>query len=140
MKKSLTLTMFSGILLLALVACGAVDLDGDDPLDGTSWTLFAYRKTKPISGTTITASFEEGQISGSAGCNTYFGSYKVQGEEITITDMGLTAMACLTPEGVMDQEQTIVGFLGNAQTYKLVDGQLLIYWTNHEALTFDPQE
>ncbi len=140
MKKTLSFVVLFVILLLALAACGVVDSIVDDPLDGTSWKLSAFGKTSPIPGTTVTASFEEGQIRGSTGCNTYFGSYQIRGDKISIGEMGWTEMACLTPEGVMDQEQKFVGILGDAQTFNLVGGQLLIYWTDHQALTFDPQD
>jgi heat shock protein HslJ len=84
----------------------------------------AYGKTRPIPGTTITATFEDGQVRGSAGCNSYFGSYQVNGDKISVGQMGITEMACLEPEGVMDQELMFVGFLGDAKTFRFGDGGL----------------
>ena len=49
-------------------------------------------------------------------------------------------MACLEPEGVMEQETMFVGFLGDAQTFRLSDGGLQIVRLDGEALTFVPQE
>jgi heat shock protein HslJ len=49
-------------------------------------------------------------------------------------------MACLDPEGVMDQELTFVQFLQDAQTFRFVDEQLQIFTSDSEALTFIPPE
>jgi heat shock protein HslJ len=43
----------------------------------------------PISGTTITASFENGKISGTTGCNQYNGLYTIV-NEIIIEDLAET--------------------------------------------------
>ena len=127
--------VFVGILLLMLVGCS-----GRDPLDGTSWILTAYRKTEPIDGTIITATFQNGEITGSAGCNSYFSSYQVKGHEIEIGVVGQTEMACLDPEGVMEQESIIMESLGDAREFLLTNGQLLIVRSDGEALTFAAQD
>ena len=132
-------TATAGLMLavvLALAACGVWGSNTGDPLDSTSWILYAYRKTAPVPGTQITARFEEGQVTGSSGCNTYFGAYEVSGSSITIGPVGMTEMACLDPEGAMEQEREYLERLANAQTFRLTDGRLQIFWTDHEALTF----
>ena len=119
-------------------ACGPIQNSAavGESLDGRSWILFAYRKTKPLAGTEITASFEDGQITGAAGCNSYFGSYEVAGGAISIGTVGSTEMACMDPEGVMEQEQEYLEHLSDAQRFQLDGDQLTIYWDEHEALTF----
>jgi len=140
-KRALPLITLLAIVGLGLVlpACTAPQLVSPDVLDGTSWVLMAYRKSSPIEGTTITAAFEDGQVHGSSGCNTYFGSYEVSGNAITVGTLTMTEMACLEPEGCMDQEMYYLGFLGSGKTFKLSDEQLQIY-VDHEALTFVPRE
>ena len=122
---------------LFLSACGASPL-ASDPLNGTSWELFAISKHSPLDGTTVTLSFEDGQARGSSGCNSYGGAYQLKGKEVKFQDLEATVMACLEPAGVMEQESTYLGSLGQAQRFELSDGQLLIYWSEHEALTFVP--
>jgi heat shock protein HslJ len=139
-KKYLAVVTLAGILILSLAACRGADSSSGDPLDGTSWVLMAYRKTRPISGTTITATFEDGQVRGSAGCNSYGGSYQVSDDAITVGAIAITEMACLEPEGAMDQELVFVEFLTDAQTFRLADGQLQILRSDGEALTFVPQD
>jgi heat shock protein HslJ len=131
----------AGMLLLVLGACAvAVPGTGGDTLDGTSWELMTYGETKPIPGTTITATFEDGRVTGSAGCNTYFGSYQVDGDRIRVGDMAMTEMACLEPEGAMEQELVFAELMRGAQSFRLADGQLEIFGADGEALTLVPRE
>jgi heat shock protein HslJ len=132
--------VLAALVLLSLTACGGAGSAAGDALDGTSWDLMAYRKSKPIPGTTITATFEDGQLRGSAGCNTYFGSYQVDGDVINVGQLGMTEMACLEPDGVMDQELMYLDFLGDARIFHFSNGQLQIFRPDGEALTFVPQE
>jgi heat shock protein HslJ len=53
-----------------------------------------------------------------------------------MSEIGSTLMACMEPEGIMEQEQLIMSFLSDAQEYRLDDGQLQIYRLDGEALTF----
>jgi heat shock protein HslJ len=133
--KILICYSFIGILFLMSAGCS-----GTDPLNGTSWTLTAYRKTQPVSGTTVTATFQNGEITGSAGCNSYFASYQVRGSKIEMGVIAQTEMACLDPEGVMEQEKTIMEFLWDAQEFLLTNGQLQIIRSDGEALTFAAQD
>ena len=139
MKKGSMLVLVA-MLLIAVGGCVGLDTGSSDKLDGTSWTLFAYRKTQPIQGTTITAEFKDGEIRGSAGCNSYYGSYEIRGGSIQISDLALTLMACPEPEGVMEQEQYITQFLQDVQTLRMSEGRLFLRRSDGEELTFELQE
>ena len=138
--KYMVMVALAGALIVSLMACSGARSASDDPLDGTSWTLMAYRKTRPIPGTTITATFEDGQVHGSAGCNSYGGSYQVSDDTITVGEIAITEMACLEPEGTMEQEVMFVEFIQDAQTFRFADAQLQIFRSDGEALTFVPQD
>jgi heat shock protein HslJ len=135
MKGAFGLTLLATILFFTS-ACAGIGFPSDDPLEDTSWVLITIYGTKPIDGTRITAEFKEGAIRGSAGCNSYFGSFKTRGNAIEISEVGSTLMACLEPEGIMDQEQLFTSFLSDAQEYRLDDGLLQIFRSDGEALTF----
>jgi heat shock protein HslJ len=91
----------------------------------------------PLAGTEITLSFEDGKVSGSAGCNTYFGAYKVEGEDkLTFSDLANTEMACLEPEGIMEQETQYLGTLRGATGLRLSDGELQIFSAGGGVLVF----
>ena len=131
-RKTLTLSL---LCIALLSACGIPGPFGNDPLDGTDWELIAISKHRPIDGSHITISFEGGQASGSSGCNRYGGGYKVNGDEIIFDPMYMTEMAC-ADRNLMDQELEYMQRLGNTQRFEILDGQLLLYWSDHEALTF----
>ena len=70
-------------------------------LEGTQWVLVTLEGKPPLTGTVPSAEFSTDQISGSAGCNHYFGTYVVSGSSITISDLG-SKLYCMEPEGMMD--------------------------------------
>jgi heat shock protein HslJ len=93
------------------------------------WELTSYQTgtalQSPIPGTTITASFaEDGTLSGSGGCNTYSATYTTEAGEVTITEPVSTLMACLEPEGVMDQESAYLAALTSAEKFRIDGGSL----------------
>jgi heat shock protein HslJ len=139
--KSTIIVILAGTIVLSLAACSGINPVKSDPLEGTSWVLTAYRKSRPIPETSITATFEEGRVHGSAGCNSYSGSYQVGNGTIEVGAIAITEMACLGPEGIMEQETMFINeFLREAQTFQVTDDQLQIFRSDREALTFIPQE
>ena len=111
----------------------------EQELAGTSWEVIAYNNgqravVSVIGGTEITAEFDqEGQLTGSAGCNNYFASYETDDDAISIGPAGSTRMACGEPEGIMEQEQQYLAALETAATYK-IDGMNLEMRTADGAL------
>lgn len=95
-----------------------------DALAGTSWTLSQIDGAEPASdGRPAGVEFDQaGRLSGSTGCNRFFGGYTVAGAALSLGQMGSTRMAC--PEPLMAQETTFLAILGEAATYA-VDGDTL---------------
>ena len=117
---------FGLIFTLLLSACGqqggaapAADLTGQ-------WTLTTLYGQEPLSDTTITANFENGEIGGQAGCNSYGGQYSTAGQSLSISTLVQTEMACLNPAGVMDQESTYLKTLPQAASFSINGDQLEI--------------
>jgi len=126
------------LVVMVLTACSSNEPSVGDPLSGTSWELVYYRKSRVIEGVAVTATFEGGQVKGSSGCNSYSGSYQVEGGKISFSPLMSTLMACPDPDGVMDQEAMFLAWLQDAQTYQIQDDQLMIFRSDGEALTFIP--
>ncbi len=105
-------------------------------LEGPTWILEGT-----LLRTEITAIFEDGKLTGSAGCNTYNGTYTVTagaGEnEIEIGPLATTRMAC--QERVMDQEARYLGALEEAETY-IIEGTTLTIYAPGGALIFEAEE
>jgi len=133
-RKSLSLTI--PLILLLLSACSASK--GSDALDGTAWQLVAMGDELPLTGSTLTIGFEDGQAGGSAGCNSYGGTYTARDNEFGITDIASTLMACLD-SGVMEQEQAYLAFLGEVTSYNISAGMLYLSRPDGSSLRFIPQ-
>ena len=132
MKLINTLTFITWIAIL-LVACGGTS---GDPLNGTTWELYSIGKYSPIADSKTTIRFEDGQVSGLGGCNQYGGEYKSSGQTLSFSMLHMTEMACMSSEGIMDQEQLFLQDLGDARSFEIVNGQLQISGSDGEALTF----
>lgn len=86
-----------------------------------------------LRGTTLTMTFAGGTVSGSAGCNTFRGTYKVQGERVAIGRVSTTRKAC-PGDGVMKQEANFVAALERAETWKIESGELTLRGADGERL------
>jgi len=106
-------------------------------LEDTVWVLQSYGEPGNlkdiITDTEITAEFvsSEGTVKGSAGCNSYFGSYELEGSQLSIPGpIGATEMYCAEPEGVMEQEQEYLATLQLAESYEINNDKLTIHCGN----------
>ncbi|MDX1416888.1 MAG: META domain-containing protein, partial [Candidatus Promineifilaceae bacterium] len=101
-----------------------------NPLAGTSWNVSSYNNGRGavvsvLEGTTLSITFSaDGQVSGSSGCNNFFGSYQVNGSSITIGALGGGQVFCAEPEGVMEQESEFQSALQSAATFSVSGGRL----------------
>ncbi|MEQ9314209.1 MAG: META domain-containing protein, partial [Henriciella sp.] len=93
-----------------LAPTSAVMIDIDD-ITGREW-MVATMNGEPLHGTsTMTMNFEEGgRLNGSAGCNSYTGSYKLNAGKLTTGPIAMTRKACFGP--LMEQEQAFTAILG----------------------------
>ena len=110
------------------------------PTPTPTWTLTTFiiegDETSPISGTTINARFENGTVSGTTGCNQYFGPYTVVNEITIGENLGMTMMYCSEP--IMDQESQYTDILVNVTTYTIEENQLTLSTEDGRALVYTP--
>ena len=113
-------------------------------LDGTQWLLQSYIDLKGnlldvLPGTEITISFQNAQVVGAAGCNSYFAEYQLQIDRLAFTPFSITEKYCTGPEGLMDQERQYLQTLGTVKRFKIVDGRLqLLDVGGQTVLTYTP--
>ena len=136
MKKIYLIITISIISLLFAASCSILPGTGSDQLTGTTWKLISYDGNIPLAGKNMTASFDAKEIQGSASCNTYFGTYRLKGDQISISELGWTEMACMDPEGIMEQEQTIMKLLSESSSYSIQGDRLQITTSAGELLIF----
>jgi heat shock protein HslJ len=114
---------------------------GEYTLEGVTWLL-----DKTITGSEITAEFtaatttEDATVKGSAGCNTYTGSYVVLTRAIGRNRMetgplATTRKAC--DESLMEQESLYLAALEAATSYKIEGFTLTIVYPGGELLFYD---
>jgi heat shock protein HslJ len=104
-------------------------------LPGTSWVLAAIGDT-PVADVVPTLAFgADGTASGNAGCNTYNGTFAIDGATISFGPLISTKMAC---EGAANTtEQAYLGALQGASSWTIdADGRLIL--DGADPLTFQP--
>ena len=100
-------------------------------LVGTNWQANSYNNGRGgvqslLAGTEMTAVFsDDGQLSGSAGCNRYFGPYQSGGDSLKIGPLASSRMLC-EPPAVMDQEHAFLAALEAATQYQFENGRLVL--------------
>jgi len=119
----------AGVIVVVLLnGCGGEKVAAD-PLAGTQWQVGAYDKaggmTSPVAGTQLTAEFAEGQVRGTAGCNSYAAAYTVDGDSLSIAQPVATMMACEQP--IMDQETAFLSALASAKSFKQDTNRLQLF-------------
>ena len=138
MKKTyLILVVF--IIALFLGACGGSDINVTSQLEGHTWVLTTYNDTRPVAGHQPTLQFEDGQVSGTTGCNHYGGSYQIEGDFLRFEALFNTEMACLDPEGLMEQEQVYLGLLRAVNRFEGNDLVLTLFTETGQDLVFETQ-
>jgi heat shock protein HslJ len=113
-------------------------------LAGTTWVLDGLGELAQPQGVlekvivSLEYDPELGRLSGSAGCNSYFGEVKIDPDQLTfaVGPLGTTRMAC--SEQVMAQEAAFLGLLGRVTHFAIQDGRLLLFSDSDEVLTFSP--
>lgn len=118
----ITLTVFTALPLVAGCASAAA-------LESSQWTLLSYGPAgdlqSPLPGTEVTIDFDgdNGEVSGSAGCNHYSGGYTLDGDKLTIAGpFAVTEMWCGDEKDA--QEKAYLAVLLTAETWE-VDGDNL---------------
>jgi polar amino acid transport system substrate-binding protein len=102
-----------------------------NPLAGTRWQVTAYRDgsqmTPMLEGTTLTAVFgADGNLNGSAGCNTYSTRYLADDKLLAVFPPSMTSQLCVEPEGIMEQEAAFLAAFQSASSFGIEGGQLFI--------------
>lgn len=141
-------------IMLALLALFGVlsaqaAFAGIEDLAGLEWRVVEIRyqdgkMRETLPNTNVTALFSDnGNVSGSAGCNRYFAAYSASGNSIKIGPVGSTRKMCAWPKGIMDQEdaflraiESVAGFRIYGEQAALLDaaGEVVLVMADAEAL------
>lgn len=100
----------------------------DSPtLEGTDWQLTDYAgpdgNTVPVPDkVAATALFQDGKVTGNAGCNNFNGTYTLDGDKITVGPLATTMMSCGPVQDAL--EQAFVTAMGKVATWSLAGDTL----------------
>lgn len=136
--------ILTAIIILVLITSFTAGCDSNalNTLEDTKWLLRSYGEQSNlralIDGTEITAIFnsDKNEATGSAGCNTYFAKYEADSDNLFMSEMAFTEMACLSPKGIMEQEQDFLSILRNAQSFEVDYTTLTIFCSRGQQLYF----
>ena len=98
---------------------------GETDLENTQWTLVSFGETPVVKGSEITLLLAAGQAGGSGGCNSYSGSYRVEGSKISFDTVTSTKRACVNAP-LTEQEGRYFQALESASEYFREGDQLRI--------------
>ncbi|HSS98621.1 MAG TPA: META domain-containing protein [Terriglobales bacterium] len=132
-KLSLQLAILA-VLALVLSACAS----SSSSLVSTQWTLTSLNGGDVSSASaSITIQFDlNGQVGGSAGCNSYGGSYSANADGgITFSQIVSTLMACMD-ETVMNNEMAFLQALNGVNHYE-ISGEVLRLSDGDQQLVFE---
>ncbi len=113
------------LILLILTACGKSLKDFETKEFILSNLYNDYK---------ITLSFEGEKLYGFSGVNRYFGSFKLDGNKIEISNLAMTKMA--GPPEEMKAEQAYLDLLNKAVKFEILKDNLILYADNNEKLEF----
>ncbi|HEX8571928.1 MAG TPA: META domain-containing protein [Allosphingosinicella sp.] len=111
--RSATLLLF----LLPLAACAA----GAPGISGGELRAIDINGAPIVGERPLTLRLESGRASGSAGCNSFSGSYRSNGRgELKFGPLEVTRMAC--DAGLMEQEARYLSILDSAESFNRYGG------------------
>lgn len=129
------------------LASAAIGEAAAPALEGVDWQLQQYRVADALQDAVdgkdpAVLRFDDGRVSGSAGCNRLLGAYRLGDGQLRFEPRtAATMMACPSP--LMDQEQAVFEAMGQAATYRIdagslhiasADGQPLLRFTERKGL------
>lgn len=109
------------------------------PLLQTYWVL-THINGEPIGAAPKEASIsfnDEGRVSGTLGCNNFFGTYFVKKDKMSIDYTGATKMLC---SEMSVEEKYLAALKSDITHYTIHDSELTIYAKNQEVLRFHAAE
>jgi heat shock protein HslJ len=102
---------------------------GENSLDNSHWRLVSFgdlgSEELPVEGSLITLILANGQAGGYGGCNSYGGTYQVEGDTITFEEMVRTERAC-EDNRITQQEGRYFEALESVALFERTDNLLVL--------------
>lgn len=119
------MSRLSLILLFTFLQAGCATVHQQMDLAHSSWRVEDISGQGVLDRVAPTVIFRSGgQLIATGGCNRFFGSWRLEGNQLTVRDVAGTKMAC--PEGVMHQEELFLDALRGTRRISTENGDVLI--------------
>jgi heat shock protein HslJ len=130
---------------LLLAACGGDDAGATAPtsarrpLEGPTWVLDVDQLDIDDVGDVVpTIRFLEGQISGTTGCNSFRGTYTLEGSDLRLSPLATTLIGC--PPPLDEVERQILDRLARVTSYAISQQRLSLRAGDETVLLYDVSE
>jgi heat shock protein HslJ len=139
-----SIRVLAGLTILVVAACDSTGSNSNatpEPtsavdLAGTSWTLVSIGGSPVVEASGPHIAFGvDGNASGSTGCNSFSGTYAVDGAAVTFGQLATTRMAC--QEDLMAQETAVLEALAGITGWE-IDADGLLHLTGGTELVLQP--
>jgi heat shock protein HslJ len=109
-------------------------------LEGITWEVTGFNNGRhavvgPLTGTSLTVSFQDGSVVGHSGCNSFRASYTREGNRLSVGATAATRKACAA-KGVMEQEREFLAALESTTTWALDRSLLDLHRADGERVLF----
>ena len=119
-RAPMALTL-AAVMAAAIAVPAAAQDEASPSIEGPVWELVAIGEA--AADTSASMSLDDGTAAVFGGCNSFFGSYQLDGQSLTFgSDFTSTLVEC--EPAVMEQEQATIAALGNVASYA-TEGDLL---------------
>jgi heat shock protein HslJ len=111
--RFLLTSVLTSAFLLGACGGGATSPEptGEGP-DGRTFLSTGAEGRGLVPGSTVRLTFQDGQVSASAGCNSMGGPYRIEGDRLVAGQLMTTEMAC--DPALMEQDRWVADLLGGA--------------------------
>ena len=125
----------SSSLLMGCALCRA-DKNEQQILEDVQWAVSEINGEAVLAGSKVTMQFDPvGRVSGKASCNGYSASYQRDGNSLQVSSLISTKRLCMSPDGLMAQEQRFSDLLQQVVSWQIEEqGQLVLSTQNGNTL------
>lgn len=128
--------IFVGASVLLLAACGHQASQSSQTDVQGKWTVSDIIHLQELPNNQPTLEFTTDRVSGNTGCNNVMGTYKVEGNQLTFSNLATTRKLCSGPQ--MEQERSLLDLLAKPLTIEKDDKNLLLKNGSIRVLTLTP--
>ena len=141
--RRLPLPLLAIVTAVIVIGCSPAAAPSPSPasLDGHTYLSTDLHGGVLVPGTTIRLNFADGNLNAHGGCNMMGGTYSIDGNRLTTTQLFMTEMGCDEPRQV--QDEWLARFLGDVtltlegETLTLTDGTAQLTLMDKEVATPD---